>query len=211
MGSRLRGARMIPPGPGVRATRMILAIGVLALSGVAAGDVPESKDAAPQRATADDMRIMAPYIGEFRSSTHTFDDGKTEHHFIIRYEWFDGPRTIVKFTVSMVIPSQDRVIVNAEGFYGFDPFHDQLYVFGAFSHGMSGWGSVCEFNHQTGARTVCARSKGADGVVSYVRDAFERVDENTWKNRTSVREGEDGEWKLVYEDTYARVAQPESR
>lgn len=163
-------------------------------------------DAVPQRAAADDMRIMAPYIGEFRSATHTFDDGKTEHYFVVKYEWFDRARTIVRFTISMVIPSQGRTLVNSEGFYGFDPFLERLYVFGAFTHGTSGWGSICEFNHDTGARTVCAKSKSADGVATHVRDAFEVVDDNTWKNKTRVREGERGEWQLVYEGTYTRVA-----
>lgn len=198
--------RMIPDSSTGTMAAALVATAALALSPTKAEEAaPTPYDAASQRATADDMRIMAPYIGEFRSATHTFDDGKTEHYFIVKYEWFDRPRTIVRFTISMVIPSQGRTLVNSEGFYGFDPFHQQLYVFGAFTHGMSGWGSICEFSHETGARIVCAKSKGADGVVTYVRDAFEVIDDNTWKNKTRIREGEGGEWKLAHEGTYTRV------
>ncbi len=152
-----------------------------------------------------DIRILAPYIGKFRSAAQRFDDGKTEYYYTIEYRWFDRPQTIVQFTVATVIPSQDRVIVNAEGFYGFDPFHDQLYVFAAFAHGVSGWGSICEANPETGARTVCARSM-SDGVVTEVRDGFEMLDADRWRNRTLVRTDGQAEWTLAHEAVYTRVA-----
>lgn len=169
---------------------------------------PAGESFEPQRATPEDMKIMAPYIGTFRSPTQLFDDGKTEHYFTVSYEWFDRARTIVKFTVSMVIPSQDRTLVNSEGFYGFDPFEDRLYVFGAFTRGMTGWGAMCRFDHDTGARAVCARSKTPDGNVVSVRDTFEPVNADSWRNRTWVREGEEGEWKPVHEGIYTRIASP---
>jgi len=165
-----------------------------------------AETADPQHATAGDMRIMKPYIGEFRSPTQKFDDGKTEYHHVVKYEWFDRPQTIAKVTISMVIPSQDRVLTSAEEFYGFDSIQNQLYVFGAFNDGTSGLGTICVFNHETGSRTVCVRSMNPDGSLTHVRDSFEVVDESTWKNTTRVRQGENGEWKLVYEGTYTHIA-----
>jgi len=161
--------------------------------------------AEPMRATAADMRVMEPYLGEFRSATQLFDDGKTEHHFLVKYEWFDRGQSIVKFTISMVIPSQDRVLRNAEGFYGFDSIRRQLYVFGAFSHGASGWGTICEFDLDTGARTICAQTMNPDGTVTHVRDAFEMVDASSWKNTTRIRHQEEGDWQLAHEGIYTRI------
>jgi hypothetical protein len=161
-------------------------------------------EAERQAASARDIRIMEPYIGEFRSPPQLFDDGKTEHHFLVKYQWFDSAETIVKVTISMVIPLQNRVIATAEGFYGFDSIDNRLFVFGAFTDGSRGFGSICEFRHATGARTVCVRSMNPDGSVTHVRDAFEVIDCNTWKNTTRIRTGEEGEWTLVHEGTYTR-------
>jgi hypothetical protein len=159
----------------------------------------------PQSATAGDIRIMERYVGEFRSPPHHFDDGKTEYYHLVKYQWFDRTKTIVKFTISMVIPSQNRVLTTAEGFYGYDSVEKRLYVFGAFSHGTSGWGSICEFDHATGTRTVCARSMEPDGSLTHVRDSFEIVDADTWKNTTRIRKDGSGDWELAYEGTYRRV------
>jgi len=158
-----------------------------------------------QAASAGDMRIMEPYIGEFRSVTHVFDDGKTEYHHLVKYQWFDRPKSIVKFTISMAIPAQQRVITTAEGFYGFDSIEDRLYVFGAFNDGTSGSGTICKFDHAKGSRTVCARSMNPDGSVTHVQDSFEVVDSDTWKNETRARQGGAGEWQLVYQGVYTRV------
>lgn len=156
--------------------------------------------------TAQDMKIMERYIGEFRSATQLFDDGKTEYHHLLKYQWFDRAKTVVKFTISMAIPSQERVLTIGEGFYGYDAVDKRMYVFGVFSHGASGWGTICEFDHDTGARTVCVRSSETDGSVTHVRDSFEIVDADHWKNSTRARKGESGDWELVYEGSYTRVA-----
>jgi len=161
---------------------------------------------APPPATAEDMRIMDRYVGLFRSATQVFDDGRTEYHHLLRYEWFDRGETIVKFTISMAIPSQDRVLTTGEGFYGYDAVEKRIYVFGAFSHGASGWGTLCELDHATGARTVCARTSEPDGSFTHVRDSFEIVDADTWKNTTRARKSEDDDWAVVYEGRYTRVA-----
>lgn len=158
----------------------------------------------PQSAIIEDTKIFTPYIGSFRSPKKLFDNSDTEYYFKISYDWFDKDKTIVKFKVELIIPSQKRTILNAEGFYGFDPSKKQIYVFGAFTRGMTGWGSLGEFNHRTGARTVWARSENDDGVVTYVRDGFEIIDENSWKNTTQICQSNDPEWKLANEDIYTR-------
>ncbi len=173
------------------------------LLGVSAVSLAEDQETQP--ATAADMRIMEPYIGEFRSPTAKFDDGETEYHHVLEYAWFDRPKTIVKFTISTVIPSQDRVITTAEGFYSLDRIGKHIDVFGAFSDGTSGTGTICEFNHATGSRTVCASSVNPDGTVTQVRDAFEIIDKDTWKNRTRIRQQGGGDWTLAYEGTYSRI------
>jgi hypothetical protein len=166
--------------------------------------VPTIGDASPQHATADDLRLFDRYIGSFRSQVNKFDDGTTEYFNKIVYTWFDHDKTIVKFTVATVIPSLDRVIVTAEGFYGYDPFDKRLYVFGAFTNGTTGWGSIGEFDRDTGVRVVWAQSVNADGVVTHVRDAFEPIDTDSWRNRTSIRLGDETDWNLVYEETFTR-------
>jgi hypothetical protein len=159
----------------------------------------------PQSASAEDMKIFERYIGTFRSESKVFDDGETEYYFTIAYNWYDQPKSIVKFTVSMNIPSKDRVMALSEGFYGYDPFNKQLYTFGVFSQGMTGWGSLGVFDHETGARSTWAKSMGPDGVVTHVRDSFEVIDEDHWTNKTSIRQGDAADWTVISEDSYSRV------
>lgn len=177
-----------------------------ASAAVAGGaDSFEAFDGSPQAASVEDMRIMVPYVGTFRSVDHTFDDSEIAYHFEVDYEWFDASQTIVKWTVTMVIPEQERRIVNGQGFYGFDAFEQRLYVFGAFSRGVSGWGALGSFDHDSGAREVWARSRDAEGVDTFVRDRFEVLDENRWRNETWLRIGSEAEWRKVYEGVYTRV------
>lgn len=159
----------------------------------------------PQHATADDMHVFDPYIGRFRSKTFEDEEsGKTFHH-VVEYRWFDALRSVVEFTVSTVV-GEDAERVNSRGFYGYDPFHEQLYVIAALTQGGSGFGTVGEFDRATRRRVTWARSRTPDGRTMHVRDAFEVVDENSWKDVTSVREGEEGEWRVVYRDTFTRIA-----
>lgn len=171
----------------------------------AAGDAYEETFGPVRSAGAQDMGIMAPYIGTFRGSTKVFDDGETEYYFAVRYEWWSPEQTIVKFTVSMVIPSQERSLVRSEGYYGFDPFEGRLLVFGVFTGGMMGRGFVGSFDHNAGTHEVWARSMDAEGVVTWVRDGFELIDEDHWRNRTLMRRGDQTHWQQVHEDTYSRL------
>lgn len=159
----------------------------------------------PQAATPADMQIMQSYIGTFRSKDYTFDDSEVNYHFEVAYEWFDSAQTIVKWTVTMVIPEQQRRLVNGEGFYGYDAFEQQIYVFGAFTRGVSGWGAMAQFDGDSGAREIWARSRDAEGVDTFVRDHFELLDQDRWRNETWLRTGTETEWKKVHEGVYTRV------
>lgn len=187
-------------------TCTMLAVTLLAFPAVLpAGDVYEKTFGSVQPATVDDMNIMKPYIGTFRGSTQVFDDGETEYHFALNYEWWGGGEQLVKYTVSMVIPSQDRTLVRSEGYYGFDPFTKRIYVFGVFAGGMTGRGFMGKFDAEAGTREVWARSMDAEGVVNWVKDGFEVIDGDSWRNRTMLRRGDDVEWQQVHEDVYTRV------
>lgn len=161
-----------------------------------------------QSATVDDLQIMAPYIGAFRGGTGTFDDGKTEYYFIVKYDWWGGGRQFVKFTVSMVIPSQQRTLVTSEGFYGLDPLTRRLYVFGVFAGNATGRGFVGVFDRDARSHEAWARSVNSDGAVTWVRDIFEMIDEDRFHNRTLVRADDETEWRQVHEDTYVRMNAP---
>ena len=45
----------------------------------------------------------------------------------------------------------------------------------------------------------------ADGVVTYVRDGFQLVDADRWRNTTRIKAGDDSAWKVVSEDVYTRI------
>lgn len=178
---------------------------VLVAAAVLFGGVGRSEETGAQRATAADMaRLFEPRIGVFRSPDFLYDDGKTEHHFRIVYEWFDRDRKIVKFQVMTVIPSLSRTLLNSEGFYWLDPVRERIAVFGAFKAGQVGSGAIVAFDHDAGTHTLRATNVGTDGQVTEVRDSFERIDADTWRNKTAIRSGGE-DWKVVHEGVYARV------
>ena len=158
---------------------------------------------APQTAEPEDIRVFEPYIGRFRSPTRQ-DPNRGAIYFAVHYRWFDTRRSIVHFRVTTVREDDGSETVNAEGFYGHDPFQGHLYAFGAFTWGATGFGAVGSFDPSTRARTTWARSISG-GEVTWVRDEFEIVDQDTWTDVTWTRTGEDGEWQKVYEDTFTRV------
>ena len=178
---------------------------VLVVAGALVPSAIRAAEETPQRATREDMKLFEHKIGTFRSPTYLFDDGKTEHYFTIGYEWFDRDKTIVKVDVRTVIPSQSRTIVNSEAFYWHDPVKQQILVFGAFARGMVGSGAVGTFDHDAGTHTVWATSIDVKGTAMHVRDMFQAIDKNSWKNKTWVRMGDETEWKVVHEAVYTRV------
>jgi len=157
-----------------------------------------------QRATPEDIHVFDPYIGRFQSKTFHDDSTGRAYHFVVEYRWFDAAQRIVRFSVKTVVPDEGREIEGGVGFYGYDPFHERLYASAFFPNGTTGFGGVSEFDRRTHARVTLARSQNPDGAFIEVRDAFEVIDADTWKNTTSVsRDG--GEWKVVYEDTFRRL------
>ena len=186
-------------------TFLIAAFLLLATPAMAEEEHFEAVFGQVQSASPEDLEIKAPFIGSFRGSSDVFDDGKTEFYFVLRYDWWDKDRSFVKYTVSMVIPSQDRSLLRSEGIYGFDRSQQRLYVFGIFSGGMTGRGFIGQFDKSAGTHEIWASSVGPDGVVTWVKDSFEVIDEDHWRNRTLMRRGEETEWRQAHEDTYTRM------
>ncbi len=161
-------------------------------------------DRPAQIASAEDMRVFDPYIGRFRSKTMRDEQRSTVFHYFVEYRWFDADTTIVRFRVSTVYADDGSEVVNAEGFYGHDPFEQHIYALAAFPWGVTGFGAVGEFDRTTHRRVTWARSM-TDRVVTHVRDVFEVVDANTWTDVTWIRTGPEDEWRIVYQDTFTRV------
>lgn len=162
-------------------------------------------EAGSQTATSDDIHIFDPYIGRFRTRPDTAASGAQASHFVVEYAWFDTGKTIVRFTVTSVDEATSSETILTEGFYGFDPFHDQLYTFAAFSWSATGFGSVGEFDRTTGHRVTWARSRNPDGTTTWVRDAFDVIDASSWRNVTSVRQSPQEAWKVVNDEVYVRI------
>ena len=157
-----------------------------------------------QKADADDIHIFDPYIGKFRSNTSHNDQIDKDIHFIVEYSWFDQQKTIVKFRLTFVIEEDNKELPNAEGFYWVDPFENRIRHMAAYNFGMSASGGILEFDRDANTRSTRVRSKGPDGVVTNVRDMFEIIDENSWKNTTFIKRDE-GEWEQAFSDIYTRI------
>jgi hypothetical protein len=162
-------------------------------------------EAGSRTATADDIHIFDPYIGRFRTKPATTQTSGSGSHFEVEYAWFDAAHSIVKFTVTSVAEATNAPTILTEGFYGFDPFHDQLYTFAAFSWSATGFGSVGEFDRSTGHRVTWARSRNPDGTTTWVRDTFDVIDADSWRNVTSVRQSPQDEWNVVNDEVYVRI------
>lgn len=176
---------------------------------VAAPALAQQETVAPQSATAADMALFAPYIGRFRSEDKVFEDSAVTYHYEIDYRWYDRQRSIVSYALALVIPEQDRRLEIGDGFYYFDRVNNRIGVFGAFPDGRVGQGTMGQFDRETHARTVWVDGVGPDGSVTQVRDRFEIIDADSWRNVTRIRRaGED--WQQVNADTYTRIGEDES-
>ncbi|MGE0353088.1 MAG: hypothetical protein AB7I33_00675 [Gemmatimonadales bacterium] len=162
-------------------------------------------DSTPQPATADDIHIFDPYIGRFQSMRWHDPDLDKDLHYLVEYRWFDSTRSVVRFKVSTEYLDGSQGVSNAAGFYGYDPFNGRLYTFGVFSSGVTGFGAVGAFDRTTGSRVTWARSKGPDGVTTWVRDAFRMMNPDTWTDETSIRREGSEAWQVVYRDTFTRM------
>ena len=159
-------------------------------------------------ATADDIGLFGSYVGEFHSDRLTFDDGETEYFFSLRYEWFDPAKTTLKYSVTMVIPEQDREILNSEGYYGFDPFEKRIFVVSAFKRMGVSLAVLEHSDPDAGERRMLGRIQRPGGNVTLVSDQFEWIDDDSFQNRAFTCTTESGEWTQVYEGIYTRQSEP---
>ncbi|MEP1097501.1 MAG: hypothetical protein ABJG78_20460 [Cyclobacteriaceae bacterium] len=162
-----------------------------------------SKDVKWQKASAKDISIFDSFIGRFRSKSRFSENLKKNIHFILEYQWFDSQKTTVKLRLSYIIEETGKETVHSEGFYGFDPTMSRLYLMQTYASGVISFGGLEEFDIKTGRRLVRARSVNQQGNLNHVKDEFEVVDKDTWKNK--MYSLEDDEWKVTYEDTFTRI------
>ena len=168
-------------------------------------ELPFDPDAEVRAATAEDIHVLDPYIGRFRSPTTENERlGEPTYHEVT-YRWIDEGRTTAAFRVATIGAESGEEHSFVEGYYGYDPFDRRLFAVAAFSWGGAGIASVGEFDLETGYRVIHARAPGADGTVTRIRDVFDVIDADTWRDRTYASAGDGDEWTLVYEDVFSRV------
>lgn len=167
---------------------------------------PSDEQTEPQAATVEDMAVFAPYVGTFRSEEKTRSSDGAAFHYLIEYSWFDRDQTVLRFRLTLVV-AQDMVARPiGEGFYYFDRINDRIGVFGVFPDGRSGIGTMGRFDRATHARSVWIVGTSPDMPPMDVRDSFELIDGDSWRNTTWVRPaGSDEPWQQVGNDTYRRV------
>ena len=157
-----------------------------------------------QSASLDDMQMLSPYIGTFRGASHTNAKHET-FYFTVTNEWYDDHQTIVHYILKIHYPKLDEVALLGEGFYRYDGVNQRIAVTGVFKDGRSTSGFVTPFDRTTGSREVRFQSKRPGGKIYQVRDTFNLVDQNHWRNRTFMSQA--GEpWRLVSEEIYSRVS-----
>jgi len=182
-----------------------LALGLASQSTGRAQELPFDPETGPRPASADDIRIMEPYIGTFRSPTTANEQFGEPTFYEVTYEWVDEGQTSVAVRVTTVGDESSTVHSFLKGFYGFDPVDERLFAAAVFSWGGAGIADLGEFDHATGRRVVHARALGPEGTVIHIRDVFDVIDADRWRDRTYTRVGDEGEWKQVYEDVFTRV------
>lgn len=168
-------------------------------------DLPFDPSAGVQLATAADISIVAPYIGRWRTATTDSERFGQPTFYEIDYQWVDQGQTTVSFRVATVGAESGDELSFLEGYYGFDPFGDRLFAVAVFSWGGAGIADLAEFDHQTGHRVIHARAPGPGDTVIHIRDVFDIVDTDHWRNRTYTRQESEGEWQLVYDAIFTRV------
>lgn len=159
-------------------------------------------------ASRDDTSFFDYYVGEFHSDRLEFDDEETEYYFALRYDWFDQAKSTLEYSVTMVIPEQDREVPRSEGFYGYDPFEARIIAVGAFRQFGVTLAVLEHSDPDAGTRRMLGRVQRPDGAVTLISDQFEIVDEDTFHNRAFACTTATREWAQVYEGTYTR--QPEA-
>lgn len=168
----------------------------------------EVEDPQPQSASEEDMQVFAPYIGRFRSEPQRRPSDGAAYHFTVEYSWYDQPQTIVAYKLAMVVPGEEAVTSIGEGFYYFDRVSEHIAVVGVFRDGRSGAGLIGEFDRETHERTVWVTGTAPGQPPVALRDGFELLDEDRWRNVTQVRPPGSNEWRTVSDSVYTRLTGP---
>ncbi len=156
-----------------------------------------------QKASIEDMHVFSPFIGRFRSKTRFSKNLQRSIHFILEYKWFDELKTTVKLQLSYVIEETKEKVVHSEGFYGFDPSTNRLYLMQIYASGRISFGGLEKFDTKTGRRLARVSSVNKDGASNVVRDEFAVLDKDSWKNTMYSRGN--NEWRVTYEDVFTRI------
>lgn len=166
----------------------------------------ELADDQPMSARVADMALFEPYIGRFRSGEFANPANDTRFYFTVDYDWYDRGRTIVSYRLEQIFPESGERRIIGDGYYYFDRVHDRIGVFGVFPDGRSGVGTMGRFNRDDHSRTVWIIGTSPNQPPLQVRDRFEIIDENSWRNITHVRPvGSDADWREVSNGIYTRL------
>ena len=184
--------------------RLAMIAAILLVGAAPATAQSPADESVPKAATVDDMAVLEPYVGRFRSEDKTYDNSDVTYFFVIDYQWYDKKKTILRYKLERHSPALDRIDGIGEGYYYFDSSNGRIGVFGVFPDGRMGQGSMGEFDRQTSSRAVWVSGTSPDGKPVQVRDAFEIIDKDHWRNVTQVRL-DGGDWQVIGRDTYTRM------
>jgi hypothetical protein len=162
--------------------------------------------AVPQRASADDLHVFDPYIGRFRGATQRDEASGREFYFTVEYAWFGAGQRVVRYRVAVTVVNEPDERILSEGYYGYDPFNERLYVLGVFASGVTGFGAIGEFDRATHHKSTWACQIDSAGNRSFVRDSTEVINADSWRNVTRVRQGPAGDWVVVTDEIMTRMA-----
>lgn len=171
----------------------------------AAVEAPISEQA-PSRATAEDMALFVPYIGRFRSESYN-DGNEGRFYFVIDYRWYDTRKRIVAYTLEQIFLDKQESRAVGDGFYCYDSLNQKIGVFGAFPDGRTGSDTMGRFDRNNHSRTVWIVGTAPDRPPVEVRDHFEIIDGNSWRNITRIRpKGSKEPWREISNDVYTRIS-----
>ena len=164
-----------------------------------------------QSAKASDMQVFAPYIGRFKSETSFHPQLKKNIHFIIDYDWFDRSHKIVAYRVSYFIEDENKLVINAQGYYGYDSIDKKLFNVQVNVFGGSSFGWIKNFDVSSHTRENFGRFVDQKGRLTYIRDVFKVVDKNSWSNVTYRRLESEEKWQQLSAETFTRTGNKDEK
>lgn len=172
---------------------------------LAGQELPFDPTVKPRPATPEDILVLAPFIGTFRSPSRSSDRFPEPVYHLATYKWVDEERTSVEFRIETRGAETEEPHSFVTGYYGHESVGQQLFAVAVFSSGGAGLARVGEFDVESGFRVVHATLRGPDNELVHIRDVFEVIDDSSWRDRTYVRVGQNGSWSLVYEEVFTRI------